>query len=77
MSTAAKSSDGSAISAAHFQQVLDVSRMLAVTTQLDAMLQHIAEAATSLLNCERASIFLTNPEGKIEELGKRVEQARP
>lgn len=38
--------------------VLDVSRMLAVTTELDPLLQRIAEAATSLLGCERASIWL-------------------
>jgi len=38
--------------------VLDVSRMLAVTTELDPLLSRIAEAATALLNCERSSIFL-------------------
>ena len=38
--------------------VLDVSRMLAVTTDLDALLTHIAQAACGLLDCERASIFL-------------------
>ena len=47
-----------AISAERLRLVLDVTRMLAVTTDLDALLQHIAEAATSLLGCERASIFL-------------------
>jgi phosphoserine phosphatase len=38
--------------------VLDVSRMLAVTADLDLLLRRIAEAVTGLLNCERASIFL-------------------
>src|SRR5215218_1598759 len=38
--------------------VLDVSRMLAVTTDLDTLLTHIAQAACGLLDCERASIFL-------------------
>jgi phosphoserine phosphatase len=38
--------------------VLDVSRMLAVTADLDLLLRRIAEAVTALLNCERASIFL-------------------
>src|SRR5438552_17381722 len=32
--------------------------MLAVTTDLDALLTHIAQAACGLLDCERASIFL-------------------
>lgn len=38
--------------------VLDVSRMLAVPTDIDDLLFSIAEAATVLLGCERASIFL-------------------
>jgi phosphoserine phosphatase RsbU/P len=38
--------------------VLDVARMLAMTTDLDALLQRIAEATTAILKCERASIFL-------------------
>src|SRR5579863_3667474 len=40
------------------KQVLDVSRLLAVTAELDPLLTQLAEAATSLLGCERASIFL-------------------
>src|SRR5688572_9346965 len=47
-----------AISAEQAKLVLDVSRMLAVTTDLDPLLQRIAESACALLNCERASIFL-------------------
>lgn len=46
------------ISADRFRQVLEISRTLAVTTDLDALLQRIAEGAASLLACERASIFL-------------------
>src|SRR4051812_18586224 len=46
------------ISADQFRQILDVSRMLAVTTELDTLLVRIAEAAVALLDCERASIFL-------------------
>ncbi len=38
--------------------VLDISRLLAVATDLDLLLCRIAEAATVLLDCERASIFL-------------------
>jgi phosphoserine phosphatase len=41
--------------------VLNVSRLLAVTTDLDSLLQQIAEAATGLLDAERASIFLYDP----------------
>lgn len=38
--------------------VLDLSRMLAVTTDLDLLFSRLAEAATTLLDCERASIFM-------------------
>ena len=40
------------------RMVLDVSRLLAVPTDFDELLCRIAEAATVLLGCERASIFL-------------------
>ena len=43
------------------QLVLGVSRMLAVTTDLDALLLKIAEASCSLLHCERASIWIHDP----------------
>ncbi|CAN5589957.1 hypothetical protein BH10PLA1_BH10PLA1_16420 [soil metagenome] len=46
------------ISQQQLKRVLDLSRRLAVTTDLDAMLAHLVEAATKLLDCERASIFL-------------------
>jgi phosphoserine phosphatase len=58
------------ISAQHFRQILEVSRMLAVTTELDALLLRIVEAATALLDCERASIFLHDP--KTDQLCTRV-----
>jgi phosphoserine phosphatase RsbU/P len=48
----------SSISAEQMKLVLDVSRLLAVTPDLDTLLRRIAESATSLLNAERASIFL-------------------
>jgi phosphoserine phosphatase len=38
--------------------ILDVSRLLAVPTDLDPLLCRIAEISCQLLNCERASIFL-------------------
>ena len=47
-----------AVSEAQIRMVLDVSRMLAVPTDLDALLVSIAEACTELLGCERASIYL-------------------
>ncbi len=59
----ANSSDGeaAAVSAAQMGLVLEVSRMLTVTTDLDALLLKIAEASCSLLHCERASIWLHDP----------------
>src|SRR5687768_7653370 len=48
----------SSVTAGQMQLVLDVSRMLAVTPELDPLLHKIAEATTALLDCERASIFL-------------------
>lgn len=47
-----------AISAAQMSLVLDVSRALAVTADLDALMHKIAGAVTGLLSCQRASIFL-------------------
>jgi phosphoserine phosphatase len=52
------------------RMVLDVSRMLAVPTEIDALLCRIAEAATVLLNCERSSIFLYD--GDRKELWTKV-----
>ena len=49
---------GPTLSAGQLGLVLDVSRMLAVTADLDLLLRRIAEAVTALLNCDRASIFL-------------------
>jgi phosphoserine phosphatase len=47
-----------AISDEQMRLVLDVSRLLAVPTDIDDLLCRIAQAATVLLECERASIFL-------------------
>src|SRR5688500_19628408 len=58
---AASAVPGSAITAGQMQLVLDVSRALAVTPELDTLLKKIAEATTALLDCERASIFLHDP----------------
>ena len=40
------------------RMILDASRALAVTTDLDKLLCRLAEIATQMLACERASIFL-------------------
>ena len=65
---------GPAISAGQMGLVLDVSRMLAVTADLDLLLRRIAEAVTALLNCERASIFLHDE--KKRELWTKVALGR-
>ena len=52
------------VAAEQMRMVLDVSRMLAVPTDLDTLLCRLAEIATGLLGCERASIFLHDPEHK-------------
>lgn len=50
-----------AVTEQQIRMVLDISRMLAVPTDLDLLLVRIAEACTELLSCERASIFLHDP----------------
>src|SRR5687768_689257 len=50
-----------AITAEQMRLVLDVSRMLSVTADLDPLLTYINEAVAALLACERASIFLYEP----------------
>jgi sigma-B regulation protein RsbU (phosphoserine phosphatase) len=44
--------------------ILDLSRMLAVPSDVGTMLAQIAQTCTELLDCERASIFLQDPETK-------------
>jgi serine phosphatase RsbU (regulator of sigma subunit) len=58
------------ISGDQMRLVLDVSRRLAVTTDLDPLLHRIAEAAAGILGCERASIFLHDV--KTDELWTKV-----
>jgi len=50
-----------AISSEQMKQLLDVSRMLTASADLDQLLLRIAQAATAMLGCERASIFLHDP----------------
>jgi phosphoserine phosphatase len=63
-------SDSPSISAEQMKLVLDVSRLLTVTADQDLLLKRIAEAATSLINSERASIFLHDPQ--TQELWTKV-----
>jgi phosphoserine phosphatase len=58
------------ITETQMRMVLDVSRLLAVPTDFDELLRRIAEAATVLLGCERASIFLHDE--RTSELWTRV-----
>ncbi|HZZ41975.1 MAG TPA: GAF domain-containing SpoIIE family protein phosphatase [Tepidisphaeraceae bacterium] len=58
------------VSPEQMKQVLDVSRMLAVTTDLNPLLLRIAEACTSLLGCDRASIFVHDK--KSDELWTKI-----
>src|ERR1700722_1683224 len=49
------------VSAVHMKLELELSRLLAITTDLDTLLQQIAESTVRLLHCERASIWLHDP----------------
>src|SRR3569623_2102685 len=51
----------SQISAEKMREILEVSRLLAVTADLDKLLSEIARAVAALLSAERASIFLHDP----------------
>src|SRR5258708_30275448 len=62
--TSCADGQAAAVSAAQMQLVLGVSGMLAVTTDLDALLLKIAEASCSLLHCERASIWIHDAAGQ-------------
>lgn len=52
------------------QLLLEITRSLAVTADLDPLLLRMVEAATSLLGCERASIWVYDP--RTQELWTRV-----
>lgn len=49
------------IPAAAMRELLDVSRELAVTTDLDRLLPLICQAATRMLHADRSSLFLYDP----------------
>ena len=63
-------SAATAITVGQMALVLDVSRALTVTADLDALMRKIAQAVTALLDCERASIFLHD--AKTDELWTKV-----
>jgi len=46
---------------ADLRTLLDISRRLGATTELDPLLEQIMSAATSVLGCERATVFLYDP----------------
>ena len=52
------------------RRILDVTRQMAATTDLDALLNTIIDAARLVLDCERATIFLYD--AKADELYSRV-----
>ncbi len=58
------------VTAEQMKHVLDVTRMLLVTSDLEVLFRRMAESTTALLQCERASIFLHDP--KTSELWTRV-----
>ena len=50
-----------AVSREQMRTLLEVARSLAVTPDLEVLLTRIARAATEMLGCERASVFLHDP----------------
>ncbi len=55
---------------AHLRRLLDITRQMAATTDLDELLRMIVDAAVEVLGCERATIFLYDKER--QELYSRV-----
>jgi len=47
---------------ANLRRLLDITRHMAATTDLDELLRMIVDAAVEVLGCERATIFLFDPE---------------
>jgi sigma-B regulation protein RsbU (phosphoserine phosphatase) len=55
---------------AALEQLLEIARQLGATTDLGALLAAIVDAATDLLGCERATVFLYDPDA--QELSSRI-----
>src|SRR3954451_23648352 len=51
-------SQAASLTPSQLTQLLEVSRTFAVATELDPLLNTIAEACCAMLGCERSSIFL-------------------
>jgi serine phosphatase RsbU (regulator of sigma subunit) len=64
MNTPSPGDESVGLTVAQLQSVLNISRLFAVTADLDALLHKIAEAVCSLVQCERASIWLADPATK-------------
>ena len=60
----ATAEDAAHVTDEQLKMILDLSRMLAVPTKLDVMLQEVARTCCDLLDCERSSIFLYDPGSK-------------
>lgn len=58
MTAAHRPSDDPGQRIADLERLLDVARRLGATAELDPLLETIAAAATAVLDCERASVFL-------------------
>lgn len=58
------------ISRSQVEQLLQVTRLLTVTADLDKLLVRIAESACRMLSCQRASIFLYDP--RTDQLWSKV-----
>ncbi len=55
---------------AALEQLLEIARQLGATTDLGALLAAIVDATTGLLGCERATVFLYDPDA--HELSSRI-----
>jgi sigma-B regulation protein RsbU (phosphoserine phosphatase) len=60
-STATADQDAMALSTAQMKDILEVSRLLAITANLESLLEKLALATCRLLYCEGSSIWLFDP----------------
>ncbi|MDY6913806.1 MAG: GAF domain-containing SpoIIE family protein phosphatase [Planctomycetota bacterium] len=60
------------------QKVLDITRLMAATVQLDELLGHIIDRSMELLDAERASLFLYEPASQelVSRIAAGVEEIR-
>lgn len=67
--------DTPAVTSEQLRKLLDLSRQLAVTIDLDALLPHTAAVVTQVLRCERASVYFFDPQ--TNELWTKVALGSP